>query len=45
MPIFQKAKSGDMIHRVPALSTKSARKLIDLIKTSDPHEWYKNAPF
>lgn len=33
---------GDLIHRIPSLRTKSAKKLIDLIKKSDPQEWWWN---
>ncbi|OQB05893.1 MAG: hypothetical protein BWY19_00672 [bacterium ADurb.Bin212] len=40
--LAEKWFKGDMIHRVPALHTKSAKKLVDLIKNSDPQEWWWN---
>lgn len=40
--LAEKWFKGDLIHRVPYLHTKSAKKLIDLIKNSDPQEWWWN---
>ncbi len=40
--LAEKWFKGDMIHRVPHLKTKSAKMLIDLIKKSDPQEWWWN---
>lgn len=40
--LAEKWFKGDLIHRVPHLHTKSAKKLIDLIKNSDPQEWWWN---
>jgi hypothetical protein len=40
--LAEKWFKGDMIHRVPALHTKSAKKMINAIKDSDPQEWWWN---
>lgn len=33
---------GDFSHRVPYLYTKSAKKLAEAMKESDPHEWWRS---
>lgn len=33
---------GDFSHRVPYLYTKSAKKLAEAMKMSDPHEWWRS---
>ena len=43
--LAEKWFKGDIIHRVPNLRTKSAKKLIELIKDSDPQEWWWNQFF
>ncbi|TSC93314.1 MAG: metal-dependent phosphohydrolase [Candidatus Berkelbacteria bacterium Licking1014_85] len=40
--LAEKWFKGDLIHRVPYLKTKSAKKIIELIKKSDPQEWWWN---
>lgn len=40
--LAEKWFKGDMVHRVPGLRTESAKKLIELIKDSDPQEWWWN---
>ena len=38
--LAEKWFKGDLRHRVPHLKTKSAKKMITLIKNSDPQEWW-----
>lgn len=38
--LAEKWFNSDLIHRVPYLKTKSAKKLINLIKKSDPQDWW-----
>lgn len=38
--LAEKWFKGDLIHRVPHMKTKSAKKLINLIKKSDPQDWW-----
>lgn len=40
--LAEKWFKGDLIHRLPYLKTKSAKKLINLIKKSDPQDWWWN---
>jgi len=38
--LAEKWFKGDLKYRVPSLRTKSAKKLIELLKKSDPQEWW-----
>lgn len=40
--LAEKWFKGDMVHRIPSLRTASAKKLMDLIKNSDPQEWWRS---
>lgn len=40
--LAEKWFKGDMVHRVPSLHTQSAKKLVEMIKDSDPQEWWWN---
>lgn len=40
--LAEKWYKGDLVHRVPHLHTKSAKKLVAMLKSSDPQEWWWN---
>jgi len=38
--LAEKWFKGDMIHRVPSLKTESAKKIVRMIKSTDPQDWW-----
>jgi len=38
--LAEKWFKGDLKHRLPYLKTKSAKKLVKMLKTSDPQDWW-----
>lgn len=38
--LAEKWFKGDLKHRLPYLKTKSAKKLVRMLKTSDPQDWW-----
>lgn len=40
--LAEKWFGGDLVNRLPHMRTKSAQKLIELLKDSDPQEWWWN---
>jgi hypothetical protein len=38
--LAEKWFKGDLIHRMPNFKTKSAKKIVLLIKNTDPQDWW-----